>query len=281
MSAIFPAETRAAFAAIYPLAAGALRHQLRDHVLLTIPALAQLGEALPLAQVEYNPGDLPIGIAPEDVPGNGMTIGETIRSIASCNSWAVLKNVESVPDYAALLADLLAELAPAITAASGPMLRTQAYIFISSPGSMTPFHFDPEHNILLQLRGTKTMCVYPVGDPRFAAATEHERYHRGGHRNLPWHEDFAQAGLAVELHPGDAIYVPVMAPHFVRNGDSPSISLSITWRSGWSFAEADAHAFNSLLRQAGWRPAMPPRFPATARGKVIAWRALRKLGWVG
>jgi hypothetical protein len=281
MSGFFPAESRAAFAGLYPQQAGVLRHLLREHALLTIPALTQLGEALPPAQVEYNPGDLPIGIAPEAVPSNGMTIGDTIRTIASCNSWAVLKNVESMPGYAALLDDLLSELAPAITAVSGPMLRTQAYIFISSPGSMTPFHFDPEHNILLQLCGTKTMRVYPAGDPRFAKPAEHERYHRGGHRNLPWREDFAQAGLAVDLHPGDAVYVPVMAPHFVRNGDAPSISLSITWRSAWSFAEADAHAFNSLLRQAGWGPAMPPRFPATARGKVIAWRALRKLGIVG
>src|SRR3546814_18644643 len=64
-------------------------------------------------------------------------------------------------------------------------------VFISSPGSITPYHFDPEHNILLQLRGTKVMNVWPAGDERFAPRPQHERYHTGGHRNLPWQDAFA------------------------------------------------------------------------------------------
>jgi hypothetical protein len=28
---------------------------------------------------------------------------------------------------------------------------------------VTPFHFDPEHNILLQIRGRKTMTIFPAG----------------------------------------------------------------------------------------------------------------------
>jgi hypothetical protein len=44
-----------------------------------------------------------------------------------------------------------------------------------------------------------------------------------------------------------------MAPHYIRNGPE-AISLAISWRSEWSFAEADARAFNSVLRKAGVRP---------------------------
>jgi hypothetical protein len=58
--------------------------------------------------------------------------------------------------------------------------------------------------------------------------------------------------------PGEALFVPVMAPHFVRNGPAPSVSLSITWRSEWSFAEADARAFNGLLRRNGLNPRARP-----------------------
>ena len=151
-----------------PVAEQLLHHRLPEHRLLSLDALAALGENLPAGQVEYNPGDVPIGIAPEDVPSNGLSIGETIRTIDTNRSWAVLKNIETVPDYRALLMDLLGELAPVVEPRTGAMLTPQGFVFISSPGSITPFHFDPEHNILLQLRGTKVMHVWPSGDERFA-----------------------------------------------------------------------------------------------------------------
>jgi hypothetical protein len=69
-----------------------------------------------------------------------------------------------------------------------------------------------------------------------------------------------------------------MAPHFVRNGPVPSISLSITWRSEWSFAEADARVFNRVLRRFGLNPRPPGRWPARNLAKAYAWRVLRKLG---
>ncbi|MBL0768136.1 cupin-like domain-containing protein [Sphingopyxis sp. DHUNG17] len=274
---VFPDEALAAMAALYPVKAGRLGHSLGDHPLLTLEALATLGERLPAAQVEYNPGDIPIGIRPEDIPSNGLSIGETIRTIDANRSWAVLKNIESEPKYRALLMDLLSELEAVVAPRTGAMLTPQGFIFISSPGSITPFHFDPEHNILLQLRGTKVMHVWPAGDERFASRVEHERYHTGGHRNLPWDDGFRDGAQQVPLAPGDAVLMPVMAPHFVANGDAPSISLSITWRSEWSYRESEAHAANAALRRLGFDPAMPPRWPRHARAKTLGWRVLRRL----
>ncbi|SNS56941.1 cupin-like domain-containing protein [Sphingopyxis indica] len=274
---VFPAETLERVAALYPSQAGALRHGLPDHPLLSLDALAALGEGLPASQVEYNPGDLPVGIRPEDVPSNGLSIGETIRTIDSNRSWAVLKNIESEPAYRDLLMRLLGELKPVVEPRTGAMLTPQGFIFVSSPGSITPYHFDPEHNILLQLRGSKVMNVWPAGDERFAHRIEHERYHSGGHRNLPWQQAFEGHQQRVPLAPGDAVLVPVMAPHFVANGDAPSISLSITWRSEWSYRESEAHAANALLRRMGMDPAMPPRWPGHARIKTVGWRIARRL----
>lgn len=277
---VFSGEALAAMEKLYPAKAGALGHRLGDHPLLTLDALAALGERLPASQVEYNPGDIPIGIRPEDIPSNGLSIGETIRTIDANRSWAVLKNIESEPEYRALLMALLGELAPVVAPRTGAMLTPQGFIFISSPGSITPFHFDPEHNILLQLRGTKVMHVWPAGDERFANRIEHERYHTGGQRNLPWDDAFRDGAQQVPLAPGDAVLMPVMAPHFVANGDAPSISLSITWRSEWSYRESEAHAANAALRRLGFDPAMPPRWPRHARAKTIAWRVLRRLRFV-
>jgi len=273
---VFPAETLERMTALYPAQAGLLHHHLPDHPLLSLEALALLAESLPAGQVEFNPGDVPIGIRPEDVPSNGLSIGQTIRTIDTNRSWAVLKNIESEAAYRTLLMDLLAELKPVVEPRTGAMLTPQGFIFVSSPGSITPFHFDPEHNILLQLKGTKVMNVWPAGDERFAHRREHERYHTGGHRNLPWRDEYHDAAQQVPLAPGDAVLMPVMAPHFVTNGDTPSISLSITWRSEWSYRESEAHAANAALRRMGLDPAMPPRWPSYAWAKTIGWRIVRR-----
>lgn len=273
---VFPPSARARFAQSYPETPHVLHHRLASHELLTLDALAALAGKLPEASIEYNRGNLPIGV--DGKPGsNGLSIGDTIRHIATTDSWAVLKNVEQVPEYQALLLGLLGELRSEIEAKTGAMLRPQGFVFISSPEAVTPYHFDPEHNILLQLVGNKVMTQFPAGDPKYAPDRIHETYHSGGARELTWHADLAQGGREFALGPGEAVFVPVMAPHFVRNGHESSISLSITWRSDWSFAEADARGFNRLLRRVGLSPAAPGRWPATNHSKAYAYRALRRL----
>ncbi len=273
----FPPDQRALFAAGYPELPHKLEHCLHAHPLLELEALAALGEALPAASVEYNAADQPLGIASKPQP-TGIPIGKAIREIEKSGSWAVLKNVEQDPGYAALIESLLAELRPAIEARTGRMLKTQGFVFISSPLAVTPYHFDPEHNVLLQLRGTKSMTQFPAGDADLRA--------RRDPRKLS-HRRRARTGLAQRiagrrhhftLSPGEALFVPVMAPHFVRNGPEPSVSLSITWRSEWSFAEADARALNAAMRKIGH--AAPQARPlARAQHRQGLWLAVCAAGW--
>ncbi len=275
---VFPHDAQAQLSALYPENPGVLAHTLLECPLLSLAALVELAGALPLASVEYNPGNLPIGIAPQDVPTPHLSPAETVRSIEENGSWMVLKRIEQHPAYAALLAETLAEIEPLVRERTGAMLGQEGFIFISSPDAVTPFHFDPEHNILLQIRGEKTMTVFPANDEQLVSAQAHELFHLGEHhRNQPWQDQFAAKGTPFALTPGQAIYVPVKAPHWVRNGDAVSISLSITWRSEWSYSEADARAFNHMLRGIGINPATPKRYPSFNRGKSVAARAVRKL----
>jgi hypothetical protein len=275
--AIFPADALAAFEAAYPEQPTKIAHGLAGHPLFTLEALAELAARLDPAKVEYNQGDLPVGIDPSQVPSNGLSIADTIRSIETCGSWMVLKFVESDCAYRAVMEEALAGLMPVVGPRTGEMLKREAFIFVSSPGAVTPFHFDPEHNVLLQLRGTKTMTVFPAGDEAIVAAESHEAFHNGGHRNLPWQDGFAAAGRPVTLVPGEAVYVPVKAPHWVKNGPEVSISLSITWRSEWSYAEGDARGLNHMLRRLGVEPAPPRRYPARNAAKALAYRAIRRV----
>ncbi|QKG72600.1 transcriptional regulator [Erythrobacter mangrovi] len=273
---MFPAGSIELFAESYPEVPHVLQHRLDADVRLSLDALADLASQLPKSSIEYNRGDLPLGIDGKP-DATGLSIEQTIRHIASNNSWAVLKNIEQVPAYRALLLALLEELRPVIEVRTGKMLTPQGFIFISSPNAVTPYHFDPEHNILLQLVGRKTMTQFPAGDTDYAPDEVHESYHLGGPRELPWADHMLAGGTPFPITPGEAVFVPVMAPHFVRNGPESSISLSITWRSEWSYAEAGARCFNGTIRRLGFSPRAPGRWPVDNRAKSLAWRAWRRM----
>jgi hypothetical protein len=191
---VFTDEARAAFATSYPEQPHKLTHRLGDHPLMALDALATLAEALPAASVEYNRADLPVGLNGAKAEGNGLGIGDTIRNIASTGSWAALKNIEQVPAYGELLASLLEELRPTIEARTGAMLKPQGFVFVTSPDGVTPYHFDPEHNILLHLMGSKVMTMFPAGDAFYAPDETHETYHTGGGRELYWRDELAAGG---------------------------------------------------------------------------------------
>jgi hypothetical protein len=264
------------FVALYPEQTGKLHHALTGHPMFELAELVALAGRMRPVDVEYNRGNLPVGVDPDADILNGLNIADTITSIEQNQSWMVLKFIEQDSAYRVLLDRLLDELLPVVRPVTGEMLKREGFIFISSPGSVTPFHFDPEHNILLQLRGEKAMTVFAADDDTIVADIEHERFHTGGHRNVPWRAELASKGQIFNLKPGDAIYVPVKSPHWVQNGPQVSISLSITWRSEWSYMEADARGMNAVLRGAGLDPAAPRRFPHRNLAKSVGYRAIRK-----
>lgn len=265
----------------YPEQPTLLDHQLVGHDLLGLEALASLAGRIRPIDIEYNSGDLPVGLDPADTPATGLSVEETIRRIEECGSWMVIKFIEQDEVYRSFLHGVLAAVAPAVEPATGAMLKHEGFIFISSPGAVTPFHFDPEHNILLQIRGRKTMTIFQADDEGLVSGAQHERFHNGGHRNLPWQDAFASRGTPFELVPGKAVYVPVKAPHWVQNGPEVSISLSVTWRSEWSYREEYARRLNHLLRRAGMKPRAPRRWPHQNHAKSIGYRVVNKARGIG
>lgn len=264
---------RAAFAASFDKAPFLVEHRLCDHPLFRIDRLLALAGTLPATSVEYNAGELPIGCDPTQTPGNGLSPEETIRRIESCKSWMVLKNVEHDPEYRDLLRSCLGEIAGISETLRTGMQQQEAFIFLSSPGSMTPYHFDPEHNFLLQIRGSKTMTLF---DRDLVSAVERERYFSGAHRNLTFDDSYLQRANTFELQPGRGIHVPTTMPHFVRNGPGVSISFSVTFRTPDLYVARAAHEFNDLLRRAGFSPGQVGVNIVKDKAKSLALRAIQK-----
>lgn len=229
----------------------AMRHHLAEHALFELPRLIGLARDLPAASVEYNAGDLPLTVDPARTPRNGLSAAETLQRIESCRSWMVLKNVEQDPAYRRLLEACLAEVQPLCPPGHERMLDLEAFVFVSSPGAVTPYHMDPEQNFLLQIRGEKTMQVFDRG---VLGELELERFHSGGHRNLVYRDACAAHAEAFTLRPGMGLHVPACAPHWVQNGAAVSVSFSITFRTPALLRRAHVHACNAQLRRLGLLP---------------------------
>jgi len=126
---------------------------------------------------------------------------------------------------------------------------------VSSPNSITPFHIDPEHNFLLQIRGNKTVHQWSRDDHQTLPASVVEEYvYMDKHRNVEYLDEFSQRKTTFELQPGDGLHFPVRAPHWVQNGSEPSVSFSITFRSNESEREFRLYRHNGRQRALGRNP---------------------------
>jgi hypothetical protein len=128
---------------------------------------------------------------------------------------------------------------------------------------------DPEHNFLLQIRGSKTVAIFDPADRELLPNETLERFHSGFRRKLTLDESHRNRAREFRLEPGVGLHFPVTAPHWVRNGDEVSISFSITFRSRSCDRRETLYRINSTLRKIGISPVAPGR---------SAWRDGLKLG---
>lgn len=254
-----------------------IEHRLCDHPLLQLPRLIDLARTLPAEACEFNSGDLSIGQDPALTPRTGLGVEETLRQIATKRSWMVLKYIESDPEYAQLLDACLDPIERALADLAPGMCRRHAFVFVSSPGAITPFHVDFEHNFLLQLRGSKQISVWNPEDRTVMSEEERERKMTGAPRNLPWRDEFSALGQAFMLRPGQGLQVPLSSPHWVKVGDDVSISLSVTFLTAPGVRRRALHATNAFLRRHGLVPSEAGRSVFRDSAKYTAFRLVGRL----
>lgn len=230
------------------------KHNLSGHPLFSKERLLQLAQNLPASFIEYNSGGVDISQDPLTTPYTGLSLEETLINIDNCESWVVLKYAEYDPDYQELLIETIRQILPLEQRQKLGAHQLESYIFISSPRAVTPFHFDDEHNFLLQICGSKQFHGWTTTGLGNASPEDLERYYLGGHRNLPIREKAETADNIFELQAGDALHVPVHSPHWVQNGDEVSVSFSVTFRSHALAQEALVHRLNGRLRKLGLKP---------------------------
>lgn len=232
-------------------------HQLHEHPLLGFPALKKLAEKI--ASAEKPRGFFRLSGDKLDnqwgTPEFQKALNEAFANIDQSKMRMKLSHVNTEPEYAGLLAACTRELSRLTGVDLAHSYRNPlATLFITSPNEVTPFHVDSEANFLLQIYGTKVMYVFDHSDRELLAWSELENYwHGDGHIKL--RDGFQSRATAFELHPGLGVHNPVHFPHWVQNGPSPSVSLSLAFSR--RVDPSDVLHVNHLLRKLGLDPTPP------------------------
>ena len=254
-----------------------VRHALADHPLFSLEKLVELAARMPKDGMEYNSGKVGIDQKPEETPLVDLAPTEIVRRIREANAWMVLKRVERVPAYRALLEEVLNGVARDMghrDADDAGFTHLEGYVFVSSPNATTPFHSDPEDNVFVQIHGDK---FFHVIDNRDGSVVPDEAFEISPsmHRNLAYRPDFESKATVFTMKPGDGCFVPYLWPHWVRTGESYSISMAMTWKSPAVRRSNKVLFMNATLRRWGFPQRPPGANPAADRIKAAAYTALR------
>ncbi|MGH9048266.1 MAG: JmjC domain-containing protein [Acidimicrobiia bacterium] len=257
-----------AFTSCFAKRAFTIEHDLAAHPLLQLDALAELADALPSDLVEHHLGDVPLVLPGGVAAGVDESPGAIVRGLESNQCWISLRHVERVPAYAALVVAAIDDVAPEVEQREGKISRREGFMFLASRDTVTPVHCDPEHNFLLQLRGTKRVNVGEFSDPE-VLQREMELQHQGGHRNVATLPDSATEFL---LEPGVGIYIPPDTPHWVTNGPGVTSALSLPFYTPVTARGELVHSFNGWLRRKGRSPRPPGQSVNRDRAKATVVR---------
>lgn len=160
-----------------------------------------------------------------------LPLAEAARAVEEAESSGAHRYVRQIS-----LSDLDIELrghpAEALLPRATP---TRQSLWLSSKGCVSPLHYDGKNNLLTQMRGRKRVTLLPSDEHAraYPYGLAHEQFHVSrvdvesiDARAFP---DFPSArAVAVELLPGDTLYIPSLWWHHVRS-EELSVSVNVWW----------------------------------------------------
>ncbi len=266
------------------------RHRLAGHPALQLDNLAKVIPTLPENQVYFSARRMEQGENFDHAITDhrkGHSIEQIIDGIRTSNAYIMVREPEKHASFHELHRELSADIAHSIQRRGfgDRALEPRSYLFISSPNSITPFHFDRASNFLMQIQGTKEVTIFPPFDPRVITDAEYEGHIARSGQEVAWKPAAEPLGTEFHCEPGDALHIPFVAGHSVKNGPELSITLSIFFNHNRSMEQMNALLLNNRLRRVlkplGMSPTPVSRSRRLDSAKSFAYRALRKIGVTG
>jgi hypothetical protein len=254
------------------------KHQLLQHPALTIEGLSASLPQLPADRIMYSKGlsDLAINFDRAHVEhGNGLSLRETIETIRTSSSYIAVRDPEDHPAFRGLYEDLRSEMTALLreSGKSRAIYEPRMWLFIASPNAVTPFHFDRYSNVLMQIRGSKQVAVFPNFRHDIVAPDVCEAYMDRESSVSLWRDELDQHAVKFDFRPGDALHIPYISGHYVKNGaEDVSISLSFFFQTDetrrWTSAMQFNHRGRKWIGKLGMSPDPVGESPLLDRTKA-------------
>lgn len=258
-------------------------HYLAGNELFELPRLALLANKLLAEQghssIRWQVGDVPVDSKWADVPlrGQQSKVAEAISQLSESGSWVLLYSVQNDPVYAELLDRILQEVGE-MTGANlrDEMTWKDAYIFMASPGSVTPYHIDHEATFLFQICGRRTANIWDGNDRAVLTNQEIEEYYIGDLGAANYRTANQERANVYELASGTGVHHPMLAPHCFKNGAEYSIALGVHFCLRAADERARIYQVNHYLRRVGLEPSPPGKSFWKDRLKIFTVGAFSK-----
>jgi hypothetical protein len=180
------------------------------------------------------------------------SIEEVIETMHTSNSYIMVNGPEADSSFKNLHLELVEDVNVLMQriGVGKKALDPKLFLFIASPNSVTPFHIDRYSTFLMQFRGSKQVSVFPQWGEQVVSSVNREAYITYANTNLPFDAQVDSLGNCFDFSPGDALHIPFIAGHHVKNGpEDVSISMSIIFNTEQSVAWRKALRFNYAARK--------------------------------
>jgi hypothetical protein len=252
----------------------AVSHNLGEHPLFELPRLVELAKTLWAGgggRVAIIGADAPVEKRWDEIPNKARSFIEAIREIQQSGSWLMLKSSQEDPEYRSCIDLCVSELSEL----TGVDLKKEitwidGYVFIASPGAITPHHMDHESNFLLQIHGEKNLNVTDPNDRSVLFEEEIENYYIGDISAARFKPVSQEKAYVFPMVPGTGAHIPSKGPHWVRNGKEYSVSFSINFCMRETDIKSRIYQCNHYLRKLDFNPTPPDRSKVKDRLKILA-----------
>lgn len=213
---------------------------------------------------------------------------EAFEGLAQRRTWMLLHETWKYDaDYKQLLEDYLHDLGERFPIIRRGIHDMGCWMFLSSGSSVVHFHADGDQSFLNNVRGGKTVYVYPTRILDEAVV-----------ENLVYKQDQGEVVYdasyeehmydPLHLGPGESAFLPLYAPHRVTNDDTICISWNVGFHTRDSRRRRNVHLVNRDLRSmgltpkpfgaSGWRDAVKAKlhFPLRVKNKVLRTIGLQR-----
>jgi len=248
-------------------------HFTPDHPLFSRERLRKLLlDLIRQGGVYFDAGEVRVDQRWDSVPRQNRQIEDVYDSLDNSGAWIILRKVQRDREYNELLEAAISE----VMALSGRDIDQdrkshEAIIFLTSPNRVTSYHIDRECNFLMQVTGEKQANVFDRNDREIVPHEELEVYWAKDNNAGIYKPQFQDRAYVFTMRPGTGVHIPVNSPHWLKNGNNISVSLSISYQYA-DKRRKGVYQANYYLRKLGLKPTPPGIYPIldTLKGSSMA-----------